>query len=50
MKGKAIYYAIIVLGIGAISYMYYMTDTANRDTLADDIDASIKEQNLKINI
>jgi len=30
MKGKLIYYGIIVLGLGAITYMYGLTDFANR--------------------
>lgn len=48
MKGNFIYYAIIVVGVGAISYMYYMTDMASQKTLSDDIDESIKAQNLTV--
>lgn len=48
MKGNLINYAIIVVGVGAISYMYYMTDMASQKTLSDDIDASIKAQKLNV--
>ena len=30
MKKNYIYYAIIILGVGAISYMYYLSDFANK--------------------
>jgi hypothetical protein len=41
MKGKLIYYSIIVLGIGAISYMYYLSDLG-------DLDKAIKSNDIKL--
>lgn len=29
MKNKIIYSSIIVIGVGAIAYMYFLTDKAN---------------------
>lgn len=34
MGGKTIYYGIIILGVGAISYMYFLSDMANKDDVA----------------
>lgn len=48
-KGKLIYWGIIIVGIGAISYMYFLSDVANKDTDADVIDEILEEQNLKTN-
>ncbi len=48
-KGKLIYWGIIIVGIGAISYMYFLSDVANKDTDADVIDEIIEEQNLETN-
>lgn len=47
-KGKLIYYAIIVVGIGAIAYMYKLSDAGNKKTFSEDIDEAIKENNLTI--
>ena len=30
MKKNYIYYGIIILGVGAISYMYYLSDFGNK--------------------
>lgn len=35
MKNKIIYSSIIVIGIGAIAYMYFLTDKANSDELTE---------------
>ena len=48
-KGKLIYWGIIIVGIGAISYMYFLSDVANKDTDADVIDDILEEQNLGTN-
>jgi uncharacterized protein YpmB len=48
-KGKLIYWGIIIVGIGAISYMYFLSDVANKDTDADVIDEILEEQNLQTN-
>ena len=48
-KGKLIYWGIIIVGIGAISYMYFLSDVANKDTDADVIDDILEEQNLEKN-
>jgi hypothetical protein len=48
MKGKFVYYAIIVLGVGAISYMYYLSDLGGKKTFSDDLDEAIKSNNFKI--
>ena len=48
-KGKLIYWGIIIVGIGAISYMYFLSDVANKDTDADVIDDILEEQNLETN-
>ena len=48
-KGKLIYWGIIIVGIGAISYMYFLSDVANKDTDADVIDEILEEQNLETN-
>ena len=48
-KGKLIYWGIIIVGIGAISYMYFLSDVANKDTDADVIDELLEEQNLETN-
>ena len=48
-KGKLIYWGIIIVGIGAMSYMYFLSDVANKDTDADVIDEIIEEQNLETN-
>lgn len=34
MKNKIIYSSIIVIGVGAIAYMYFLTDKANDDKLS----------------
>ena len=48
-KGKLIYWGIIIVGTGAISYMYFLSDVANKDTDADVIDEILEEQNLETN-
>jgi hypothetical protein len=45
MKGKLIYYAIIVAGVGAISYMYFLSDAANKNSDAEVIDELLNENN-----
>lgn len=46
MKRKLIYGSIIVVGIGAIAYMYYLTDTANKATFSSDLDRALENQKL----
>lgn len=48
-KEKLIYWAIIIAGVGAISYMYFLSDVANKDSDAEVIDELIEEQGLKVN-
>jgi hypothetical protein len=48
MKGKLIYYSIIVLGIGAISYMYYLSDLSGKKTFSEDLDEAIKTNEIKV--
>ena len=43
MKGKGVYYAIIILGVGAISYMYFLSDAGSKASLSDDIDAEFED-------
>jgi hypothetical protein len=38
MGGKTIYYAIIILGVGAISYMYFLSDAGGKATFSEDLD------------
>jgi len=45
MKGKFIYYAIIVVGVGAISYMYFLSDAGSKGSFSDDLDASFDKLN-----
>lgn len=47
MKGKGIYYGIIILGVGAITYMYYLSDAGSKSSDAGVIDELVKEGNLK---
>ncbi len=42
MKGNLIYYAIIVVGVGAISYMYYLSDAGSKSSLSADLDAGFE--------
>jgi len=42
MRGKTIYYAIIVLGVGAISYMYYLSDAGSKSSFSDDLDTEFE--------
>ena len=42
MKKKFIYSAIIVVGVGAIAYMYYLTDTANKSNFSSDVDKALE--------
>ena len=42
MGGKTIYYAIIILGVGAISYMYFLSDAGSKASLSDDLDAGFE--------
>jgi len=42
MKGNLIYYAIVVVGVGAISYMYYLSDAGSKSSFEDDLDASFE--------
>ena len=42
MGGKTIYYAIIILGVGAISYMYFLSDAGSKVSLSDDLDAGFE--------
>lgn len=48
MKGKLIYYGIIVLGVGAISYMYYLSDLGGKKTFSEDLDEAIKTNEIKL--
>ena len=48
MKGKAIYYAIIVLGVGAISFMWNYSDKVNEKSFSDDLDRAIEENKLTV--
>ena len=48
MKGKLIYYGIIVLGVGAISYMYYLSDLGGKNTFSEDLDEAIKTNEIKL--
>jgi len=48
MKGKLIYYAIIIVGVGAIAYMYNLSDLGNKNKDKDTIDDLVKEGNLKV--
>ena len=48
MKGKLIYYGIIVMGIGAIAYMYRLSDLGNQETDKKIIDDLLDEGNLKV--
>jgi|TARA_R110000744_G_scaffold361989_1_gene469958 hypothetical protein len=49
VKGKLVYYGIIAVGVGAISYMYFLSDVANKDRDAEVIDELIEENNLDVN-
>lgn len=42
MGGKTIYYGIIILGVGAISYMYFLSDAGSKASLSDDLDAEFE--------
>ena len=42
MGGKTIYYGIIILGVGAISYMYFLSDAGSKASLSDDLDAGFE--------
>ena len=46
MKGNGIYYAIIILGVGAVSYMYFLSDAGSKSSDAGVIDELVKEGNL----
>jgi hypothetical protein len=48
MKGNTIYYAIIILGVGAISYMYYLSDVGGGKNDSDIIDRAIEENKLTV--
>jgi hypothetical protein len=48
MKGKLIYYGIIVLGVGAISYMYYLSDLGGKKTFSEDLDNALKTNEIKL--
>ncbi len=48
MKGNLIYYAIIIVGVGAIAYMYNLSDLGNKNKDKDTIDDLVKEGNLDI--
>ena len=48
MKCKLIYYVIIVLGVGAISYMYYLSDLGGKKTFSEDLDEAIKTNEIKL--
>ena len=47
MGKKIIYYAIISLGLGAISYMYYLSDAGGKDTFDEDLDEVANDLNIK---
>lgn len=47
-KGKIIYYAIIIVGVGAIAYMYNLSDLGNKDKDKDTIDDLVEKGNLKV--
>ena len=42
MGGKTIYYAIIILGVGSISYMYFLSDAWSKASLSEDLDAGFE--------
>ena len=44
MKKNILYGAIIVIGVGAIAYMYNMTDKASKDYFDDDFDEAVSNQ------
>lgn len=48
MKGNLIYYAIIIVGVGAIAYMYNLSDLGNKNKDKDTIDDLVEKGNLKI--
>jgi hypothetical protein len=48
MKGKFIYYSIIVLGVGAISYMYYLSDLGGKKTFSEDLDEAVKTNEITL--
>ena len=48
MKGNLIYYAIIIVGVGAIAYMYNLSDLGNKNKDKDTIDDLVKEGNLEV--
>jgi hypothetical protein len=45
MKKNLIYGSIIVIGVGAIAYMYYLTDTANKNTFSSELDDALENLN-----
>lgn len=45
MKKKLIYGTIIVAGIGAIAYMYFLSDTANKGNFSKELDEALENQN-----
>jgi len=48
MKGNGVYYAIIILGVGAISYMYYLSDLGGKKTFSEDLDNALKTNEIKL--
>lgn len=41
MKKNILYGAIIVIGVGAIAYMYNMTDKASQSNFDEDLDGAL---------
>ena len=45
MKKNLIYGSIIVIGVGAIAYMYYLTDSANKKGFSSELDDALENLN-----
>lgn len=48
MKGNLIYYAIIVVGVGAIAYMYNLSTVAGDKNFDKELDQAIAETGVNI--
>lgn len=44
MKKQILYSSIIVIGVGAIAYMYFLSDTANEANFDSELDDALKNQ------
>lgn len=40
---QILYSGIIIIGVGAIAYMYYLSDAANKDSFSDEMDEAVKD-------